>query len=151
MYPALTVCVSVGAVIWVYALCVGVGTDETSFAGVLFWMGIPYVGYCALAVARSRTGSSGLVFAGTLVSAGCASWFYAARILPFIEARLRGTEAGCGGPPIELLFPLVQWAILGLLWAITRPDTLRTKAVQQPGPEGDDRRRKPVNPASDEL
>jgi hypothetical protein len=93
MYPALTLSVSLGAVVGVYALCVGVGTDETSFRGVLFWMGLPYVGYCALAVARHRTGGSGLVFAGTLVSAGFASLFYAAVDLPFIEARLRGQAA----------------------------------------------------------
>jgi hypothetical protein len=122
MYPALTVCASLGATVTMLALCVTAGMDARSTQFFVGWTSLPYVAYCILAFVRHQTRSCGLVFVGTAVSAALALLIYAADFTPIIGARSTGEVVmNCGGPLIELCFPIVQWLFAGLPWLASLP------------------------------
>lgn len=137
MDAALTVCVSLGAILTTYALCVGAGTDEHSTRFFLFWTGAPYLGYCGLAFARRRTGGAAPVFVTTALSAGLASLLYVADLVPYIQARSKGEdEMNCAGPLLQLGFPILQWVLVGLLWLVTLPRWSKSRDLPRQTPDG---------------
>ena len=119
VYTALSICASLIATGAMFALCVAAGMDARSIHFIVCWTSAPYIGLCILAFSRHRRLGSGLVFAGTAISAGLAVVVYANDMLPFIRARYTGDIVmNCGGPLIEFGFPIVQWLGLGLLWIV---------------------------------
>jgi hypothetical protein len=126
MYTAMTVAASLAAIGAMLALCVASGMDARSINFFVCWTSAPYLGYCILAFWRHRRVGSGLVFAGTALSAGLAVIAYASDILPSIRARYTGDVVmNCGGPLIEFGVPILQWLGVGLLWLACLP--LRAK------------------------
>jgi hypothetical protein len=122
MYTALSVCASLIAIITMLSLCVAAGFDAQTINFFVCWTSAPYIGHCILAYWRHRRSGSGLVFAGTVLSAGSAVVVYANDILPFVRARYTSDIVmNCGGPLIEFGFPILQWLGVGLLWLACLP------------------------------
>jgi hypothetical protein len=122
MYTALSVCASLIAIVTMLALCVAAGFDAQTIHFFVCWTSAPYIGHWILAYWRHQRSGSGFVFAGTALSAGLAVVVYANDILPFVRARSTGDIVmNCGGPLIELGFPLLQWLGVGLLWLACLP------------------------------
>lgn len=119
MNPVFTVLVSVGAILFMAGLGILGGTDSPSLLFFVCWTGAPYLGYCALALARRAPRTA--IFVNTLISAGLASIAYLSDSWPFILARARGEEMmNCAGPLIEFGVPLLQWVHVLFLFVLIK-------------------------------
>jgi hypothetical protein len=141
MHLLLSVLVSAVAILTHYLLYAyaGFAKDWSSTQSYLLWTGTPYLAYCGLTSARARTGDAGPVFVTTALSAGLATFAYAADMMPYIHARSRGEELmNCAGPLVQLGVPILQWVLVGWLGFATEPRSLKPGDLQQTPDDGRD-------------
>jgi hypothetical protein len=138
MPVAITMLVGVAATVASVGLAFAIGADANSFPFLVFWTGAPYLGYCGLALLRGRRreASVAICFA-TAFSGGLATLIYWSSNWEFIQARSRGEgPLDCGGPLVELGFPLIQWVSVGVLWIAMRPVRSPAPPAHGAGPPG---------------